>query len=70
MTVVPSHANFLLVLFEGAVSAEAAYAALMQAGYIVRWPKGQGLGHALRITIGEEAHMRAIAAVLRDLVTA
>lgn len=70
VTVVPSHANFLLVLFEGAVSAEAAYAALMQAGYIVRWPKGQGLGHALRITIGEEAHMRAIAAVLRDLVTA
>ena len=67
---VPSHANFLLVLFEGAVSAETAFNALMQAGYIVRWPKGQGLGHALRITIGHEAHMRAIAAVLRDLVTA
>lgn len=67
---VPSHANFLLVLFEGDVSAEQAYVALMQAGYIVRWPKGQRLGHALRITIGEEAHMRAIAAVLRDLVTA
>lgn len=70
LTVIPSHANFLLVLFEGAVSAEQAYAALIRAGYIVRWPKGQGLGHALRITIGEEAHMRAIAAVLRDLVTA
>ena len=28
------------------------------------------LGDALRITIGEEAHMRAIAQVLRDLVTA
>lgn len=68
--VVPSHANFVLVLFEGAVSAEQAYEALMQAGYIVRWPKGQGLGHALRITIGEEAHMRAIAQILRDLVTA
>ncbi len=67
---VPSRANFLLVLFEGDVTAEQAYVALMQAGYIVRWPKGQGLGHALRITIGEEAHMRAIAAVLRDLVTA
>lgn len=70
VTVIPSHANFLLVLFEGAVSAEAAYQALMQAGYIVRWPKGQGLGHALRITIGEEVHMRAIAQVLRDLVSA
>lgn len=70
ISVVPSHANFVLVLFEGNVSAEQAYGALMQAGYIVRWPKGQGLGHALRITIGHEAHMRAIAAVLRDLVTA
>ncbi|MCO5791235.1 MAG: histidinol-phosphate transaminase [Blastomonas sp.] len=70
LTVIPSHANFLLVLFEGAVSAETAFNALMQAGYIVRWPKGQGLGHALRITIGQEADMRAIAAVLRDLVSA
>jgi histidinol-phosphate aminotransferase len=70
LTVIPSHANFLLVLFEGAVSAETAFQALMQAGYIVRWPKGQGLGHALRITIGHEADMRAIAAVLRDLVRA
>lgn len=70
LTVIPSHANFVLVLFEGAVSAETAFNALMAAGYIVRWPKGQGLGHALRITIGHEADMRAIAAVLRDLVTA
>lgn len=70
VSVVPSQANFVLVLFEGAVSAEDAFNALMQAGYIVRWPKGQGLGHALRITIGHEAHMRAMAAVLRDLVTA
>lgn len=70
VSVVPSHANFVLVLFEGAVSADTAFNALMQAGYIVRWPKGQGLGHGLRITIGHEAHMRAIAAVLRDLVAA
>lgn len=69
LTVVPSHANFLLVLFEGNVSAEMAFNALMQAGYIVRWPKGQGLGHALRITIGHEADMRAIATVIRELVT-
>ena len=70
VTVIPSHANFVLVLFEGAISAETAFNALMQAGYIVRWPKGQGLGHALRITIGHEKDMRAIAAVLRDLVSA
>ncbi|WP_373486515.1 histidinol-phosphate transaminase [Blastomonas sp.] len=70
VTVVPSHANFVLVLFEGAVTAAQAFQALIDAGYIVRWPKGQGLGHALRITIGAEADMRAIAAALHDLVTA
>lgn len=65
---VPSGANFLLILFEGALSAETAYGALMDAGYIVRWLPGQDLPHALRITIGREEHMRAIVAVLRTLV--
>lgn len=64
---VPSRTNFSLVLFEGHVSAEAAYQSLMEAGYIVRWLPGQGLPHGLRITIGEEADMRAIAAHLRAL---
>ena len=36
--VVPSATNFLLVLFEGEVSAETVYNRLMDAGYIVRWP--------------------------------
>ncbi|MBA4048705.1 MAG: histidinol-phosphate transaminase [Sphingomonas sp.] len=67
---VPSHANFLLVLFEGAVSAEAAYLGLMARGYIVRWLPGQGLPHALRITIGTEAETRGLAAALRDIVGA
>src|SRR3546814_14446816 len=38
--VVPSATNFLLVLFEGAVSAETVYRRLMDAGYIVRWLPG------------------------------
>lgn len=66
----PSEANFVLLLFEGALSAEAAYKGLAEAGYIVRWLPGQGLPQALRITIGTEQQMDAIAAVLRDLAEA
>ena len=62
---VPSKANFVLVLFEGAVTAEVAYTALMAAGYATRWLPGQGLPHGLRITIGTEAEMRDVVAVLR-----
>ncbi|WP_174292385.1 histidinol-phosphate transaminase [Sphingomonas bacterium] len=62
---VPSKANFVLVLFEGAPTAEAAYRALLAAGYATRWLPGQGLPHALRITVGSEADMRAVVAVLR-----
>lgn len=66
---VPSKANFLLVLFEGAVSAETAYVRLMEAGYIVRWLPGQGLPHGLRVSIGTEEETRGFAAALRDIVT-
>jgi histidinol-phosphate aminotransferase len=64
---VPSKANFSLVLFEGKLTAEVAYKALMGKGYIVRWLPGQGLPHGLRITIGKDADMHAIVAALRDL---
>lgn len=66
--VVPSGANFLLILFEGRVQAESVYRALMDAGYATRWLPGQGLPHGLRITIGREAHLRDIAARVRALV--
>ena len=66
----PSEANFVLLLFEGALSAEAAYTGLADAGYIVRWLPGQGLPQALRITIGTAGQMDAIAGVLRDLAEA
>ncbi len=67
---VPSKANFVLVLFEGEVSAETAYHALMARGYIVRWVPGQGLPQALRMTIGTEAETRGLIAALREVVAA
>ncbi|NJC34932.1 histidinol-phosphate aminotransferase [Sphingomonas jejuensis] len=65
---VPSRGNFLLVLFEGRLSAEAAYHGLMDAGFIVRWLPGQGLGNGLRITIGTEDELRGLMAALRTLI--
>jgi histidinol-phosphate aminotransferase len=67
---VPSEANFLLVLFEGAVTAETAYKALLERGYIVRWLPGQGLANGLRMTIGTEAETRGLAEALREIVGA
>ncbi len=63
----PSQANFVLILFEGALSAEAAYNGLAERGYITRWLPGQGLPHGLRITIGTAEQMDAIAAALREM---
>ena len=65
---VPSKANFLLILFEGALTAETAYKKLMDHGYITRWLPGQGLGQGLRITIGTEAETRGVAQALRAIV--
>ena len=67
---VPSKANFVLVLFEGGLTADTAYHGLMEAGYIVRWLPGQGLPNALRITIGTEEETRGVTAALRALVEA
>ncbi len=68
LKVVPSWANFLMVMFEGSVSAETAYKGLMDAGYIVRWLPGQGLGSGLRITIGSEDENRGVMAALRAIL--
>lgn len=67
LSIVPSEANFLLVLFEGAVTAADALAALGDAGYAVRHLPGQGLPHALRITIGKTEDMTRVIACLRRL---
>jgi histidinol-phosphate aminotransferase len=63
----PSEANFVLVLFEGALSAEAALAGLAERGFAVRHLPGQGLPHGLRITIGTAGQMEAIAEGLRQM---
>jgi histidinol-phosphate aminotransferase len=67
---VPSKANFILVLFEGRLTAETAYHGFMDRGLITRWLPGQGLGHALRITIGTEEEMRDVVAGLREMAEA
>jgi histidinol-phosphate aminotransferase len=64
---VPSEANFVLVLFEGALSAGAALRALAERGFAVRHLPGQGLPHGLRITIGTAEQMDAIADGLRQM---
>jgi len=63
----PSEANFVLVLFEGALGAEAAHDGLAARGYATRWLPGQGLAQGLRITIGTGDQMNDIAAILREL---
>jgi histidinol-phosphate aminotransferase len=65
---IPSQANFVLVVFQGKLTAEVAYKGLMDAGYIVRWLPGQGLPHGLRITIGTADETQGVAAALRKLV--
>ena len=66
----PSEANFVLILFEGALTAEAAFEGLAQRGYITRWLPNQGLPHALRITIGTAQQMDDIARGLREMADA
>jgi histidinol-phosphate aminotransferase len=62
---VPSKGNFVLVLFEGSLTAEAAMAAVAGAGYAVRHLPSQGLGHGLRITIGTAQDMDTVAEAIR-----
>ena len=66
---VPSSGNFVLLRFEGRVSAETAFHGLMDAGYITRWLPNQGLAHAVRITIGTADETRGVAAALRRIIT-
>jgi histidinol-phosphate aminotransferase len=62
-----SEANFLLVHFDGDVTATAAQAALAEAGYAVRHLPSQGLPGALRITIGTTQAITDVIATLRLL---
>jgi histidinol-phosphate aminotransferase len=66
----PSQANFVLILFEGKLTAEAAFDGLAERGYITRWLPNQGLPHGLRITIGTAEEMDDIARGLREMAEA
>ncbi|AZI36372.1 histidinol-phosphate transaminase [Caenibius tardaugens NBRC 16725] len=66
----PSEANFVLILFEGALTAEAAQEGLAGRGYATRWLPGQDLAQGLRITIGTSAQMDDIIAGLREMAGA
>lgn len=66
----PSQANFVLILFQGKLTAEQAFDGLAERGYITRWLPNQGLPHGLRITIGTAEQMDEIAGYLRDMAEA
>ncbi|WDR04613.1 histidinol-phosphate transaminase [Devosia rhodophyticola] len=69
MRVVPSQANFIMVLFAEPAHADAAFEALLAKGLIVRQVgSSYGIANGLRISIGPEAAMRAVADVLKNMV--
>ncbi|NMA99832.1 MAG: histidinol-phosphate transaminase [Phyllobacteriaceae bacterium] len=68
MRVIPSQANFVLVLFETPEIAARAFETLVEAGYIVREiGASYGIHNGLRISIGSEEAMRAVVDVLKSM---
>ena len=63
-TVIPSHANFLLVTTPGAVYARPVYEALKARGVLIRFFDKPGLNDKLRITIGTPEENDALIAAL------
>ncbi len=72
LTVTPSVTNFLLVHFpaDGARNADRAFEHLAARGAIVRKMGAYGLPGALRITVGTEPEVRAVADALAEFMTA
>ena len=71
MRVLPSQANFILVLFPDAETAARAFEILMEGGYIVREiGKSYGIPTGLRISIGSEDAMRGVAKILKSMGSA
>lgn len=68
LRMVPSEANFVLIVFDGALTGKAAYEALAKAGYMTRW--FGSMPEALRITIGTADEMDAVATILRSAAEA
>lgn len=71
MRVLPSQANFILVLFPDADAAARAFDTLMEGGYVVREvSKSYDIHNGLRISIGSEAAMRGVAKILKSMGSA
>ncbi|WP_108398208.1 histidinol-phosphate transaminase [Devosia submarina] len=69
MHVVPSQANFVMVLFPDAEHASLAFETLLERGLIVREIGGSyGIPQGLRISIGSEQAMRGVVGILKALV--
>lgn len=62
----PSAANFVLARFADEAEALACDAHLRASGVIVRHPKGYGLPHCLRITVGDAAGVDRVLAAIAD----
>ena len=58
----PSHTNFVLARFRDAAEADACDAHLRRDGILVRRVAGYGLPECLRVTVGDEAGCRRVAA--------
>jgi len=69
VSVVPSEANFVLVRFAAQPTAERVRDAIADAGYAVRHLPGQGLGEALRITIGSAEDMATVGDAIERAIT-
>ncbi len=68
MRVIPSQANFIMVLFDSPETAAKAFETLAEADFIVREiGPSYGIADGLRISIGSEAAMRGVAEVLKSL---
>ena len=71
MRVLPSQANFILVLFPDAETAARAFETLMEGGYVVREVgKSYDIHNGLRISIGSEDAMRGVAKILKSMGSA
>ncbi|MCW5722352.1 MAG: histidinol-phosphate transaminase [Devosia sp.] len=68
LRVVPSQANFVMVLFPDAAMAARAFSTLMDQGFIVREiGQSYGIPTGLRISIGSEVAMRGVAEILKSV---
>jgi histidinol-phosphate aminotransferase len=69
LAAIPSKANFVLMTCpeQGPLNAAAINRALAARGILVRWLPGQGLPHALRISVGTEAETGRVIEALKDI---